>query len=93
MVPALFETRDERRTDPSKKRPDSNSPIKQRKRGITMKRIALVLLAALLIAPLATMATWARDYNESWPHTSLGGLAPQEYVAQLLAGDVLEEAA
>ena len=41
----------------------------------------------------ASMAAWARDYNESRPHTSLGGLAPQEYVAQLLAGDGLEEAA
>jgi len=38
------------------------------------------------------MAAWKQDYNESRPHTSLGGLAPQEYVAQLLAGDVLEEA-
>ena len=41
----------------------------------------------------AAMAAWARDYNESRPHTSLGGLAPQEYVAQLLAGEVLKEAA
>ena len=40
----------------------------------------------------AAMAAWKQDYNESRPHTSLGGLAPQEYVAQLLAGDVLEEA-
>ena len=29
---------------------------------------------------------------KSLPPTSLGGLAPQEYVAQLRAGDVLEEA-
>ena len=41
----------------------------------------------------AAMPAWARDYNESRPHTSLGGLAPQEYVAQLLAGEVLKEAA
>ena len=33
----------------------------------------------------AAMAAWKKDYNESWPHTSLGGLAPLEYVAQLLA--------
>jgi len=38
------------------------------------------------------MAAWKEDYNESRPHTYLGGLAPLEYVAQLLAGDVLEEA-
>ena len=38
------------------------------------------------------MRAWARDYNESRPHTSLGGLAPREYVAQLLAEEALEEA-
>ena len=31
------------------------------------------------------MAAWKKDYNESRPHTSLGGLASLEYVAQLLA--------
>jgi len=38
------------------------------------------------------MTAWARDYNESQPHTSLGGLAPREYVALLLAEEALEEA-
>ena len=33
----------------------------------------------------AAMAAWKKDYNESRPHTSLGGLASLEYVAQLLA--------
>ena len=34
----------------------------------------------------------AGDYKESRPHTALGGLAPREYVTQLLAEEVLEEA-
>lgn len=29
---------------------------------------------------------WRRDYNESRPHSSLGNLAPAEYVERLLAG-------
>ena len=36
--------------------------------------------------------TWRLDYNHVRPHTSLGGLAPREYVAQLLADEALEEA-
>ena len=40
----------------------------------------------------AAMTACVRDYNESRPHTSLGGLAPREYVAQLLAEEALEEA-
>ncbi len=40
----------------------------------------------------AAMTAWATDYDESRPHTSLGGLAPRGYVAQLLAEGVLEEA-
>ena len=31
------------------------------------------------------LAAWKKDYNETWPHTSLGGLAPAEYVGRLLA--------
>ena len=42
--------------------------------------------------PYFSSRAWKEDYNESRPHTSLEGLAPQEYVAQLLAGDGLEEA-
>ena len=38
------------------------------------------------------LAAWREDSNVSRPHTSLGGLAPVEYVAQLLAGVELEEA-
>ena len=38
------------------------------------------------------MEVWARDCNESRPHTSLGGPASREYVAQLLAEEALEEA-
>jgi putative transposase len=38
------------------------------------------------------MTAWARDYNESRPHTALGGLTPREYFAQLLAEEALEEA-
>ena len=30
------------------------------------------------------LAAWQRDYNESRPHSSLGGLAPNEFVASLL---------
>ena len=40
----------------------------------------------------AAIEAWAKDYNESRPHTSLGGLAPQAYVAQLLDGEAFEEA-
>ena len=40
----------------------------------------------------ASMGAWAKDYNESRPHTALGGLAPRDYVTQLLAEEVLEEA-
>jgi putative transposase len=39
----------------------------------------------------AAMAAWKEDYNESRPHTSLGGMAPQQYIAQLLVGEALEE--
>lgn len=35
---------------------------------------------------------WRRDYNECRPHTSLGGLAPADYVGRLLAGAEFEEA-
>lgn len=31
------------------------------------------------------LAAWRRNYNESRPHSSLGGLAPNEFVASLLA--------
>ena len=40
----------------------------------------------------AALTSWRSDYNESRPHTSLGGLAPAEYVAKLLAESALEEA-
>jgi len=40
----------------------------------------------------AALAAWSEDYNVSRPHTSLGCLAPVEYVAKLLAGAELEEA-
>ena len=32
------------------------------------------------------LEAWRRDYNEERPHTSLGHLAPAEYVGKLLAG-------
>ena len=40
----------------------------------------------------AAIGAWDRDYNGSQPHTSLGGRAPREHVAQLLAAGALKEA-
>lgn len=40
----------------------------------------------------AAIAAWMEDYNESRPHTALGGLAPREHLAHLLAEETLQEA-
>ncbi len=41
----------------------------------------------------AASAAWMQDYNDSRPHSSLGGLAPAEYAAKLLLGPGFEEVA